>query len=414
MAKSLSLTSLLCPEQSGHLLTHNLPAVAEQHTAPIKPLYPWAGGKTKLLKEYAPYLPGLNTFNSFVEPFFGGGAFFTKAVNDSSINEFVMNDINQDIVGIYRTIQQYPERVIAKCESYAKFWNHLQHEEDKKSYYNSLKAIYATLDADEIEAASILIIMLKVCYGAIWKTNKKSGKFNGSYGGKGKKLNIDAELIRNWSRQLQNTSINSLHYRDVPIPETPSLIFCDPPYRGTKIDYASPFKDQDHIELIHWCIKQSQLGHTVVLTNQEIGDKFFEQHLPAGVAIHYLDYQYMTGSKKNQKGKKAKDAIEILMVFHPVEKPKDLDKVGVGQGEGESAISDLNNQPNTIAIFSEYRDGLKHHKHQHQAFQYMEFKHQIITAPSGGMAGVKAGAKIGALVCNVKLHRFAGKWQCAP
>ena len=40
----------------------------------MKPLFMWAGGKTKLLKHYQPYLPSYVTH--YHEPFFGGGAMF--------------------------------------------------------------------------------------------------------------------------------------------------------------------------------------------------------------------------------------------------------------------------------------------------------------------------------------------------
>ena len=43
----------------------------------MKPLFMWAGGKTKLLDTFAEHLP--ENFDTYIEPFFGGGAVFTWA-----------------------------------------------------------------------------------------------------------------------------------------------------------------------------------------------------------------------------------------------------------------------------------------------------------------------------------------------
>ncbi len=69
----------------------------------MKPLFIWAGGKNKMLKKYAPHLP--ETFDKYIEPFFGGGAMFIWAYNKNPDAEFVINDCNKDIIGIYRAIK---------------------------------------------------------------------------------------------------------------------------------------------------------------------------------------------------------------------------------------------------------------------------------------------------------------------
>ena len=42
----------------------------------MKPLFIWAGGKTKVLKHYKDFLPSSSSFSNYYEPFFGGGAMF--------------------------------------------------------------------------------------------------------------------------------------------------------------------------------------------------------------------------------------------------------------------------------------------------------------------------------------------------
>ena len=63
----------------------------------MKPLFMWAGGKTKLLEDFGPYLP--DSFSNYVEPFFGGGAMFTWAYEKNPDASFVINDLNHDLKG---------------------------------------------------------------------------------------------------------------------------------------------------------------------------------------------------------------------------------------------------------------------------------------------------------------------------
>ena len=69
----------------------------------MKPLFMWAGGKTKLLESFSEHLP--EHFDTYIEPFFGGGAVFTWAYAKSPSAKFVINDINPYIMEIYRAIK---------------------------------------------------------------------------------------------------------------------------------------------------------------------------------------------------------------------------------------------------------------------------------------------------------------------
>tara|TARA_R110000851_G_scaffold289864_1_gene444038 strand:+ start:310 stop:1365 length:1056 start_codon:yes stop_codon:yes gene_type:complete len=73
----------------------------------MKPLFMWAGGKTKLLESFSEHLP--EHFDTYIEPFFGGGAVFTWAYAKNPNAKFVINDINPHIIEIYRTIKNDPQ-----------------------------------------------------------------------------------------------------------------------------------------------------------------------------------------------------------------------------------------------------------------------------------------------------------------
>ena len=69
----------------------------------MKPLFIWAGGKTKVLKHYARFMP--TAFETYYEPFFGGGAMFVYVMNTYRPKNVVINDINSDVINIYKAIK---------------------------------------------------------------------------------------------------------------------------------------------------------------------------------------------------------------------------------------------------------------------------------------------------------------------
>ena len=79
--------------------------------APIrmKPLFMWAGGKTRMIKKYAEYLP--DTFTHYVEPFVGAGAMFIWAYQQNPEATFVLNDSNESIMRIYAVVRDDVEEL---------------------------------------------------------------------------------------------------------------------------------------------------------------------------------------------------------------------------------------------------------------------------------------------------------------
>ena len=71
----------------------------------MKPLFRWAGGKTKLLKDYHSAGVFPKKFNKYHEPFVGAGAVFVDMYKMNPDADFYLNDINQDIMDIYRAIK---------------------------------------------------------------------------------------------------------------------------------------------------------------------------------------------------------------------------------------------------------------------------------------------------------------------
>jgi DNA adenine methylase len=86
-----------------------------------KPFLKWAGGKTQLIPAIENTLPKDLTVSPFtyVEPFVGSGAvLFWMLHNFPNMEKAVINDINEDLVNIYKTRAARPKQLI----SIPKFW----------------------------------------------------------------------------------------------------------------------------------------------------------------------------------------------------------------------------------------------------------------------------------------------------
>lgn len=66
----------------------------------MKPLIKYRGGKSKEIPSFIKYIP--NSFETYYEPFFGGGAVFFHL----EPRKAVLNDINIRLMNFYKDIQK--------------------------------------------------------------------------------------------------------------------------------------------------------------------------------------------------------------------------------------------------------------------------------------------------------------------
>lgn len=262
----------------------------------------WAGGKTKMLKHYAPIDRPEYTY--YVEPFFGGGAMY---INESP-EQAIINDINPEIMGIYRAIKSDPEGFINTCSSYVELYFEAR---DRKEFYYNLRKTYWT-----DPSSSLLYVLMKLGFNGIWQTCKAS---NGLFGTPAGLLNhnspeqiLNKTNILEWSERLQGADLYCGEYSELTIPEG-SFVYLDPPYRDSFTAYGGTFDDSHQIQLVQWAKQQAEHS-TVWLANREVeGDDFFEQLLPDS-EFHYFDVTYTAGRrKKTADGYAAKRAREFVI-----------------------------------------------------------------------------------------------------
>ena len=83
----------------------------------MKPLFMWAGGKTRLIKKYKEENILPESFDQYIEPFLGAGAMFIWAYDKNPKASFVLNDHNQGIMQIYKAIKKDTNDFITYMDS---------------------------------------------------------------------------------------------------------------------------------------------------------------------------------------------------------------------------------------------------------------------------------------------------------
>jgi len=285
----------------------------------MKPLFMWAGGKTRLIKKYKEKEVLPDSFGTYIEPFVGAGAMFIWAYEKNPQAKFVLNDLNESIMAIYGAVKNDVENFITRLDKLSAEYLPLSKEE-RKAFYYELRNEHA-FDYEKwsrTEEAATLYFLMKTGFNGIWQINQNT---NGRFGTPSGLLNqkdkvYDKDNVKEWSLALQNCKLMTGDFKDTITEATAdSYVFLDPPYRGSFTQYGVDFDDEIQESVIKFLNDLTAKGAFVMMSNRDIGDNFFESR-QGNNKIIYFDVTYTAGRrKKNADGThSAKKAREILMI----------------------------------------------------------------------------------------------------
>ena len=285
----------------------------------VRPLFIWAGGKSKMWFHYKEIISQFQ-FDNYCEPFFGGGATLLKVLEENQHlkKRIVINDINDDIIRIYKSIQSDVDAFVQEMDRIESEYIPLNKEERSTFYFDFRKEHafdYKKWEDTPTIEASHLYFLMKTGFNGIWQVNKNTGGRYGTPAGllDQKKHVYDKKNVFAWNRLLQNVEIYSEDWKTCVdrIKEDNTFFFFDPPYRGGFADYDEGFDDDKQIELVKWC-NNLQNSHTF-FCNRDLGDGFFEKHR-GELKMKKLHVTYTAGrKKKTDSGFEAMPATEILL-----------------------------------------------------------------------------------------------------
>ena len=235
-----------------------------------RPIISWQGGKRRLAKHI---LPLLGDHQCYVEPFAGGAAvLFMKSPSDVE----VLNDINGELVNLYRVVQHHLEEFIRQFK-----WVLISRE-----HYDRLKNTpeYSLTD---IQRAARFFYLQKLAFGA-----KVSAQTFGTATTSPPRLNllrIEEELSQAHLR-LARIFIEHLSWDScIERYDRPHTVFyCDPPYWGTA-GYGVEFKFENYVRLAE--LARSIQGRMIISVNDipEMRTVF------AGFEIESVGIKYTVG-----------------------------------------------------------------------------------------------------------------------
>jgi DNA adenine methylase len=309
----------------------------------MKPLFMWAGGKTKMIKKYGDILP--ESFDSYVEPFLGAGAMFVWAYKRNPDATFVLNDYNESIMAIYKAIKDDVHAFTARMDELSSEYLPLIKEDPDKikrktlekklekdwaklySLFPCRRYLYFKLRQEHAfeydkwtstEEAASLYFLMKTGFNGIWQVNKNTdGRFGTPSGLLNQKDKVyDKDNVMEWHTALQGCTLMAGDFaQTLGKVESGAYVFLDPPYRGSFTQYGVDFDDKMQNRVIDYLNKSASKGALTLMSNRDVGDGFFEDRQGDNKLV-YFDVTYTAGRrKKNEDGiYEAKKAREILMI----------------------------------------------------------------------------------------------------
>lgn len=201
----------------------------DEHEKPVRPVIRWAGGKRRMLKKLLPILP---EHTCYCEVFMGGLAVLLSKPR-SKVE--VVNDLNCDLVALYRNLQYHSDAFISEIE-----W--------VLGSRTTLEDFKAQPGLTEIQRCARWFIRNKISFGGGFTSFAVSRKGGG---GAGFCRRLLLENLVEFRDRMDRVTVENLSYnRCLELYDSPeTLFFLDPPYINSKCNNYKGFSEEQMKEL---------------------------------------------------------------------------------------------------------------------------------------------------------------------
>ena len=268
----------------------------------MKPLFRWAGSKTRLAEHLARRLP--KTIAHYCEPFCGSAALYFHLANELNGASRALNDINRILA---LSLGALPDFGDAQWTELAHHFETMQQQHSKRAYAKHAATMNAWLAAPStppppVWSTATFLYLLGTNYNGLWRVNR-SGHYNVPYGRP--RFSPDVDALRSGSAELARCKITHgswlLAVRDLP---ADSLVYIDPPYFGTHSAYdLAGFSLIDHATLATF-VRRAE-AHCMV----SLPDSWVTRDLYRGLRFEKVNVQRSISSKASTRG----DAAELII-----------------------------------------------------------------------------------------------------
>ena len=265
----------------------------------VTPVIKWAGGKRQLVPTIMDMMP--ESYNTYFEPFFGGGAVFCALQPEKAI----INDFNVQLINMYKWIKKKPGDVMKELSLLQDEYNSQVTIEAKDAYYYQVREKYneqIRSEADSPYTASLLIFLNKAGFNGLYRVSA-SGNYNVPPAHRNTLKTYEEQNINGLSKLLKNVTIKQGDFEKAcKKAHAGDFVFFDSPYYDTFDTYqAGGFSEADHKRLYNLFDQLSKKGVKCMLTNNDCD---FIKDLYKNYNIKVVEVKRMINCNgKNRKGK---------------------------------------------------------------------------------------------------------------
>jgi DNA adenine methylase len=265
------------------------PRLKLHESGEAEPFLKWAGGKRGMLSKLKGYLP--KSFNTYCEPFLGGGALFFHLTPANSF----LSDLNTELITSYRIVRDKPQELISALS---------RHYYDKDYYYEIRKQNPSGLS--DVEVAARMIYLNRAGFNGLYRVNKK-GEFNVPFGRYTNPTIVDTARIMACSDALRGAVIENLSFTEIPWDKfgKGDFIYFDPPYiplsktSSFTAYQGEGFGEEQQVQLSEIFKRLDKQGSQLLLSNS--GHELIKK-LYKGFQIHEVPMLRMINSKASKRG----------------------------------------------------------------------------------------------------------------
>jgi DNA adenine methylase len=227
----------------------------------LTPLVKWSGGKADEIKMFQEFIP--DKYDTYLEPFIGGGAVFFKMAPAKA----VISDVHTELIDFYTSIKNGHSKDIYEFME--------NHPNEEMEYYNVREmAINNPLDN-----AKRFYYLRKTCFRGMLRYNKK-GQFNIPFG-RYSTINYEDLLNKNYEELLGRTEFLKTSYETIfknYIDEN-NFMFLDPPYDSEFTDYGYCQFDRKEHEKLAKLFKETKIRCLMIIGKTDFIEKLYEEYI---------------------------------------------------------------------------------------------------------------------------------------
>ena len=284
-----------------------------------QPFLKWAGGKRQLMKEIETRLPkNLESYNTYVEPFIGGGAVLFHLLEKYDFENVHISDLNPELILCYEMLKLDAKSVIRNLDKLIEAYP--EEIEDRKEVYYKIRTdwnedvgnINSLSKSKKIKRVSQMIFLNRTCFNGLFRVNRK-GEFNVPIGNYKKPSFPKAENLLAVQKALENVTIHLSSFENCEFwVDKSTFIYFDPPYRPLSdtshfVSYSKgEFDDENQKQLAHTFRSLDKKNVKVLLSNSDpkntVADDEFFDDLYSGFNIQRVSAKRAINSNPNKRG----------------------------------------------------------------------------------------------------------------